>query len=163
MPGYTSKDEILGMITEPTCPSNLTRMVSKSFGKMADSLIHVHNVPPDVVRLFALVAQAKFRVTQADGQFTDSTGDSYLDSGLRTGKEAVMAATTDVEITVRGERSDGVTYEDSVHIDPEEWETMVGMIRTRIVELEQRPGHRSGYRSMAEYDRLVALVTRIDI
>jgi hypothetical protein len=67
--------------------SDLVRATAKNFSKMVSSLIHIWCVPPETVRLFAAVAQAFFRTAQADGEFTDGTGDAFLDSALGAGKE----------------------------------------------------------------------------
>jgi hypothetical protein len=69
----------------------------------------------------------------------------------------------DVQVIISGSNDRGQGYQDSVLLDSTQWNTALQLIRDRITELEQRPGHRAGLRSMAEYDRLVDLITTIDI
>ena len=63
---------------------------------------------------------------------------------------------------VKAEIQDDLT-KDIVHISGEEWNIILNLIRGRITELEERPGHICGLRSMGEYDRLVALICKVDI
>lgn len=65
-------------------------------------------------------------------------------------------------VSLVGER-DGKVYADTVTLSEPQWEALLQPIRARIAELEARPGHISGSRTMAEYNRLVSLITTIDI
>jgi hypothetical protein len=68
-----------------------------------------------------------------------------------------------VEVTIHGRRKNGVPYQDTVTLTPYEWSHLLESIRERIDELEARPGHIAGLRSMGEYNRLVHLMCKVDI